>query len=112
MSVGGLNAEQLSIIREILFPYAGQITQVGLFGSRATGEFQPYSDIDLVIYGSLKDVEIDRIRTLSLESNLPMKVDLQVYEQLKHDGLRAHIDSVMLPLFVGAELQAVLGENF
>jgi predicted nucleotidyltransferase len=109
MLVGGLSAEQLSIIREVLLPYSGQIAQVGLFGSRATGEFQPYSDIDLVIYGSLKDAEIDRIRTLFLESNLPVKVDLLVYEQLKHDGLKAHIDSVMLPLFVEAELQSAVG---
>jgi predicted nucleotidyltransferase len=94
----GLTPEQVQIIEQILTPYRGQITQVSLFGSRATGAYRPYSDIDLVLYGPIPAKTVDHLWTLFSESSLPYKVDLQAYDLIENPELKAHIDRVALPL--------------
>ena len=105
MSHHQLSADHLAIIRQILAPYASQIELAGLFGSRATGRPRPNSDIDLVLYGPLDEATAARIWTLFDDSNLPITVDVVAYSHITHDGLKAHIDRVMVPLFSHAELQ-------
>lgn len=100
----GLTLEQINIIHKILLPFLNQIERVGLFGSRATGLYRSNSDIDLVIYGSLDEKAMDRIFTLLNDSNLPFKVDVQVYELINYPPLKNHIDSDMLPLFEGNKM--------
>ncbi len=95
----GLNKDHLNILRAILGPYKEDILSVGLFGSRATGKFQPYSDIDLVIFGTISTAKIDKIRTYLLESALPFEVDLVHYEELNSEELKKHIDAVYIELF-------------
>ena len=90
----GLNNDHLNILRTILAPYKDGILSAGLFGSRATGQFQPYSDIDLVIFGTISTAKIDKIRTSLLESELPFEVDLVHYEELNSEELKKHIDAV------------------
>lgn len=102
----GLTDRQLAILRDILAPYAARIETVGLFGSRAAGTARPASDIDLVIYGSLSDADIDRLWTLFDDSALPVTVDVVAYERIAEPRLKAHIDQGMRPLFDGAALRA------
>ena len=47
----GLQEQQLEIIKDICRKFANCIDKVSLFGSRATGSYKSYSDIDLVVYG-------------------------------------------------------------
>lgn len=49
---------------------------VYLYGSRARGSAQPFSDIDLYIEGPVREDELTELRAQFEESNLPMKVDL------------------------------------
>ncbi len=49
------------------------------------------SDIDLVIYGSLDEKTMDRIFTLLNDSNLPIKIDLQVYDLITCSPLNLNI---------------------
>lgn len=95
----GLSDRHLSIISEILEPYAGHITKFGLFGSRATGRYRPESDIDLVIFGDIDPATRDRIWNRFHESSLPFRVDLCVYDLVDNAALRTHIDQVFHPLF-------------
>ena len=97
----GLRPQQINTIHRILLPFLDQIEHVGLFGSRASGLYRPNSDIDLVIYGSLDEKAMDRIFTLLNDSNLPFKVDVQVYDLINYLPLKNHIDSNMLLLFEG-----------
>ena len=46
----------------------------------ATGKYRSHSDIDLVIHGAVGEAAIDRLRTLFIESNLPVSVDIFSYE--------------------------------
>lgn len=105
MADHGLTDRELGILREVLAPYAGQITRAGLFGSRATGRAQPNSDIDLVLYGPIDQAALDRIWTLFDESGLGRRVDLVAYDLVEHPALKAHIDRVMVPLFEGLTLE-------
>lgn len=102
----GLTVKQLRTIRRILASYADVITQVDLFGSRATGACRPDSDIDLVLHGQLDERTIDRLWTLFHESNLPVAVDVMSYDLTTYRPLRAHMDEVRQPLFTQQELKA------
>jgi predicted nucleotidyltransferase len=95
----GLSTKQLDILHNILLPFSEKIEHVGLFGSRATGFYRPNSDIDLVIYGSLDEKAMDRVFTLLNDSNLPTRVDLQVYDLIDYLPLKNHIDNNMVVLF-------------
>jgi predicted nucleotidyltransferase len=100
----GLTPLQQKIIKEILQPFANQIDKVGLFGSRATGLYRNNSDIDMVIYGDLKEDDVNRLWTLFDSSPLPIKVDIQAYSLITYPPLKKHIDEVMKPLFIKNDL--------
>lgn len=95
----GLSPRQLATIRRILEPWAGRITAVEVFGSRATGTYRPNSDLDLLLHGDLDQRTIDRLWTLFHESNLPFAVDVKSYDLITHEPLREHMDRVRKPLF-------------
>lgn len=90
----GLTVEILDYLKR-KFQKHTVIEQVKLYGSRAKGNFNQCSDIDLVVYGK----EIDRFLIADLlldleDSDIPYKVDLQSYHELKNRKLIEHIDRV------------------
>ena len=85
--------------------FADEITQVDLFGSRATGNFRENSDVDLVVHGDVKDATIDRLWTLFNESNLPFSVDVASYETISYRPLKEHVDAVGRCLFSAEEIR-------
>ena len=91
-------------MRDVLRPFANVIESVGVFGSRAMGNARENSDIDLVIYGSISERQIDRLWTLFDESSLAVRVDLLAYNHIKHAPMRSHIDRFMQPLFCSDDL--------
>jgi predicted nucleotidyltransferase len=102
----GLTPIQLGRLKEILAPLAARLDRVVLFGSRASGAYRPYSDIDLALYGPVEEKEADRLYTLFMESSLPFRVDVLSYRTLKSDALKRHIDQVGLTLFKKEDLMA------
>ncbi len=92
-------------IKRILAPYADVITRVDLFGSRATGTCRPDSDIDLVLHGQLDERTVDRLWTLSHESNLPVAVDVMSHELTTYQPLGEHMDEVRQRLFTQPALK-------
>ena len=96
----GLSEKQLQVIRETLEKFAPAVESVSVFGSRATGSYNRYSDIDLVLYGDLEEETIDRLWTCFHESSLPYKVDVTAYSLVKHPPLKEHIDRFAKPLFL------------
>lgn len=95
----GLSENQLQIIKETLENIAPAVESVSVFGSRATGSYKSYSDIDLVLYGDLGEETIDRLWTCFHESSLPYKVDITAYNLVRHPPLKEHIDRFAKPLF-------------
>ncbi len=103
----GLSDRQLTVLKEILAIYADEIVSAELFGSRATGDYRPNSDVDLVLRGGIREKQIDRLWTMFQESNLPFSVDVKGYELTTYPPLKAHIDKVCKPLFTQQDLKAV-----
>jgi predicted nucleotidyltransferase len=94
----GLSDDHLEMIRSVLNPYRGKIDRVGLFGSRATGQWKEYSDIDLVLHGKLTEGDVDRMWTLFQDSLLPMNVDVVCYDLINYPPLKKHIDQYEVAL--------------
>ncbi len=75
----GLSHEQWNLIHEnLILPLKQKGARLWVFGSRATGTFQKFSDIDFLYEPShaIADSFIYEIKSNIEESNLPIKVDL------------------------------------
>ena len=81
-----------------------KIEKVSLFGSRARGSFQNYSDIDLVLYGDIEEKTVDLLWTAFYESYLPYTVDLKVYQDISYTPLKEHIERYGKTLFTKKDL--------
>ena len=106
----GLSHGELNIILKVLAPFHASIEVACLFGSRACGEFKPYSDIDLVLFGNLEKQQVARIYTLLDDSALGLSVDLLAYSLIQHPPLKLHIDHKAKQLFSHSELKAGFDE--
>ena len=59
------------------------------------GTERPGSDIDLTLFGDTLDLDtLGRIAGRLDESPIPYQVDLSIFEQIEHSGLRDHIQRV------------------
>jgi len=95
----GLTPAQLDRIKEILAPFAERLDRVVLFGSRASGTYRPSSDIDLALYGQIEEKDVDRLHSLFMESNLPVRVDVVKYQTINSVALKQHIEQAGVTLF-------------
>lgn len=94
MSNFGLPDKTLAAIRQILADCPA-VEKAILYGSRAKGNYRPGSDIDLTLIGEQLDLRILGDITARLEeSPIPYQVDLSLWKQLDHAGLREHIERV------------------
>lgn len=85
-----------------------QVDRAVLYGSRAKGTFRPGSDIDLTLWGEGLDWrQCSRIAAEVDELLLPWEVDLSVFAELTHAGLREHIERVGVVFYLRREPDAV-----
>jgi predicted nucleotidyltransferase len=88
----GLPPATLETIRQILAEVPS-VKKAVIYGSRAKGTHQPGSDIDLTLSGEALDLDtLGQIATRLHESPIPYQVDLSIFEQIEHAGLRDHIE--------------------
>ena len=93
MNSFGLADSEQEMIRAVLRRHAG-VAEAKIFGSRAKGNFQPNSDIDLALWGELPVSTIAMIAGELEELPLPYTFDVQAYDAVRHQPLREHIDRV------------------
>lgn len=77
-----------------------KIEKIVLFGSRAKGNFNKGSDIDIAIKGqqlNLDDIVESKIKIDEL--SLPYKFDIIIYDRINEPDLIGHIDRVGKILF-------------
>ncbi len=93
MNEFGLTDRAQELIRGVLRRHR-EITEARIFGSRAKGTFQPYSDVDLAIWGGISFLGVAAISGELDELPLPYTFDVQAFEAIRHPPLREHIERV------------------
>lgn len=82
-----------------VFKQYPQVSRVRLYGSRAKGNFQPGSDIDLCIDGdTLTLADLFEIENRIDDLLLPWKVDLLLRHKIDNPELLDHVDRVGVKL--------------
>jgi predicted nucleotidyltransferase len=94
MDVFGLKNSEKKAINTVFNKYT-IIDKVLIYGSRAKGNFKPYSDIDLTIIAeNLKLTTLQEIETELDDLLLPYKFDVSVFSQISNEDLLNHIERV------------------
>jgi uncharacterized protein len=90
----GLSTKQFELLSKVILEPLWAIpgVKVWIFGSRARGDFLPYSDIDLLVESTNPSSrpELSRLRATAEDSALPFKVDLVLFEELA-EGYRERV---------------------
>jgi predicted nucleotidyltransferase len=78
MTAFGISADHYIFLGQVFEKhFGGSPCQIWIFGSRATGLHQKYSDVDLLIESSVLNARLlSRLAEALEESPLPFKVDL------------------------------------
>ena len=76
-----------------------EISEVRLFGSRAKGAHSAHSDVDLALWGRLTALQAEAIAAELDELPLPYHFDVMVFDLIKLQPLREHIERVGIRLY-------------
>ena len=88
----GLNDEVIDKLNNIFKNY--NIQKVIIFGSRAKGNYKPYSDIDLAFIGDIDfNTKLEILEKID-DLLLPYKVDFIDFDKIKNINLKNHIKRV------------------
>lgn len=95
----GLTDKELQTL-QTLFAANAHIEQAILYGSRAKGNYKPFSDVDIVLTGEeLTRIDINRLYAAIDESSLPYKFDISLFASLKTPELIEHIERVGIVIY-------------
>jgi predicted nucleotidyltransferase len=95
----GLPDRTVTAIQGVLASFP-EVEKAVIYGSRATGNLKPGSDIDLTLFGDgLTDQAMSRIYWALDDLLLPYKIDLSLFSGLKHPALIDHIRRVGIALY-------------
>ena len=87
----GLDMEETKLLEQIFSTTPG-LEEVILYGSRAKGNYKPFSDIDITLVGEqLSDEDLRDICYKLSESSLPYFCDVSIFHQLTSPSLIDHI---------------------
>lgn len=90
----GVEEGVISRIREI-FRAHEEVEEVVLYGSRAMGNYKPFSDFDLTMKGSKLTLTIQqKIESELEELMLPYTFDLSIFHKISNQDLIDHITRV------------------
>jgi predicted nucleotidyltransferase len=88
----GLKEDTVNAILEV-FQDHPNIDKCIIYGSRAMSNYRHASDIDLTLIG--KNLTLSELLQIENELDdllLPYKIDLSIFHQINHSGLREHIE--------------------
>lgn len=95
----GLEEEELQLMREV-FAQSPHIEKVVLYGSRAKGNYKPFSDVDITLLGDrLTEDDLTDVMYRLSESSLPYFCDVSLYKHLNNPALRDHIQRKGKPIY-------------
>ena len=95
----GLNSLDIERVSKTFSNFA-EIEKAVIFGSRAVGNYKPYSDIDIALFGAAIDLTVqNKIENQLDDLLLPYKFDVCVFEKIDNEDLIDHIDRVGIEIF-------------
>jgi len=94
----GLKGEVLSAVTET-FRNEPRILRAAIFGSRAKGDFKPYSDVDIALYGDLNRTDVENVIAELDELPLVYQFDVVAYGLVKNPEFRQHIERVGIGIY-------------
>jgi len=95
----GLKEDVMRTVIET-FRNDSRILGAAVFGSRAKGNYKPYSDVDIVLYGDLNSIDVERVICDLDELPFVYKFDVVAYGLVKNPELREHIERVGISIYV------------
>ena len=99
----GLTVRDLAAIHGI-FSAHPEVTEVLIFGSRATGTFKPGSDIDLAVMNDgVRNETLRKIVADFEDSSLPYFVDILLFPGLKNKELAEQITTNGKSIYLAAQ---------
>ena len=75
------------------------ILGAAVFGSRAKGDYKPYSDVDIALYGNLSTSDVEHVMADLEELPLVYKFDVVAYGLVKNPEFRRHIGRVGVNIY-------------
>ena len=88
----GLDQNEMQLLHQI-FSATRAVKEVVLYGSRAKGNYKPFSDIDIALKGEhLADEDLTDICYKLSESSLPYFCDVSIFHHLSSPSLIDHIN--------------------
>ena len=88
----GLDNEEMNLLRQVFTSING-LDEVILYGSRAKGNYKPFSDIDITLKGeSLTEEELSEVCLKLSDSTLPYFCDVSLFHHLSSPSLIDHIN--------------------
>lgn len=86
---------------QIIFKNYPAIERVIIYGSRAKGNYKPYSDIDITLVGLKIDLTLqNKIENELDDLLLPYKFDVSVFHKIQNEDLVDHINRIGKIIFV------------
>lgn len=80
---------------QVVFEAFPEVEKVILYGSRAKGNYNPASDIDLTLTGKNLNLTIANAIANDLDDLLlPYTIDLSIFHQISNSALTEHINRV------------------
>lgn len=83
-----------------IFTNHEKIEKAVLYGSRAKGNYKPFSDVDITLFGNgLTRNDLIRISLDIDDLLLPYQFDISIFESLKNSSLIDHINRIGINIY-------------
>ena len=99
-----LTARQREQLLTVLGCFAPRISRVDVYGSRARGDAEPGSDVDLILAGDLDYAALARIGSALADSYLSIFADVTAYSLLEPGSFAMEVKRDALTLFTAEDL--------
>lgn len=95
----GLKDIELAKLNEV-FAANERIERVVLYGSRAKGNYKPFSDVDITLEGAeLTHTDLNRLSLAIDDLLLPYQFDISIFHTLKNEALIDHIRRMGITIY-------------
>ena len=95
----GLKDIELAKLNEV-FATNERIERVVLYGSRAKGNYKPFSDVDITLEGDeLTHTDLSRLSLAIDDLLLPYQFDISIFHTLKNEALIDHIRRMGITIY-------------